>query len=92
MRSMKNKITKKDLINFEERIAGLYENKKIKGPIHLSGNNESQLIKIFKKIKKNDWVFTGWRNHYHALLKGLDLKFVEKKNNSRKKYEYFVNK
>ena len=46
---MKNKITKKDLISFEESISKLYEDKKIKGPIHLSGNNEDQLISIFKK-------------------------------------------
>ena len=70
--SLKNK-----LIAFEEEIAKLYEEKKIKGPIHLSGNNELQLIKIFKKIKPNDWVFTGWRNHYHAILKGLDLNFIK---------------
>ena len=64
------------LIKFEEKVANLYEKKKIKGPIHLSGNNEKELIKIFKKIKKNDWVFSSWRNHYHALLKGLSEKFV----------------
>ena len=74
---MKKIITKQDLINFENVIANLYENKKIKGPIHLSGNNEEQLIKIFKKIKKNDWVFSGWRNHYHALLKGCSKKHVK---------------
>ena len=66
----------KKLIDFEEKVAQLYENKKIKGPIHLSGNNEKELIKIFKKIKKKDWVFSNWRNHYHALLKGLDEKFI----------------
>ena len=60
------------LKEFEKKIASLYEDKKIKGPIHLSGNNEKELIKIFKNIKKNDWVFSGWRNHYHALLKGLN--------------------
>ena len=43
---------KSDLINFELDIKNLYEKKKIKAPIHLSGNNEEQLIKIFKKIKK----------------------------------------
>ncbi|OUX37097.1 MAG: hypothetical protein CBE33_04120 [Candidatus Pelagibacter sp. TMED273] len=64
------------LKQFEKKIANLYEDKKIKGPIHLSGNNEKELIKIFKKIKKNDWVFSGWRNHYHALLKGLDERDV----------------
>ena len=40
---------KKKLINFELNIKRLYEDKKIKAPIHLSRNNETQLIKIFKK-------------------------------------------
>lgn len=62
------------LINFEKEIASLYERKSIKGPVHLSGNNERQLIKIFSRIKKDDWVFSGWRNHYHALLKGIEQK------------------
>ena len=74
---MKTKINKKYLKDFEKKIAILYEQKKIRGPIHLSGNNENDLIKIFKKIKKNDWVFSNWRNHYHALLKGLDSNYVK---------------
>ena len=61
-----------------KKISNLYE-EKIRGPIHLSGNNETQLINIFKKIKKKDWVFSGWRNHYHALLKGLDEDFITNK-------------
>tara|TARA_B000000532_G_C18804209_1_gene378392 strand:+ start:23 stop:622 length:600 start_codon:yes stop_codon:yes gene_type:complete len=72
MTHLKKKID--HLINFEKEIASLYERKSIKGPVHLSGNNERQLIKIFSKIKKNDWVFSGWRNHYHALLKGIEQK------------------
>jgi pyruvate dehydrogenase E1 component alpha subunit len=71
--------TKSFLINFEENIKKLYENKKINAPIHLSGNNESQLIKIFKKIKRKDWVFSNWRNHYHALLHNIDPKWLKKK-------------
>jgi TPP-dependent pyruvate/acetoin dehydrogenase alpha subunit len=71
-----NSLKKIDLLLFEDKIVNLYENKKIKGPIHLSGNNENQLIKIFRKIKKNDWVFSNWRSHYHALLKGLDQKYI----------------
>lgn len=67
-------MNKKDLIEFEDQIKALYENKKIKAPIHLSGNNEEQLIKIFKKIKKTDWVFSNWRSHYHALLHGISKK------------------
>ena len=54
---------------------------KIKAPIHLSGNNENELIKIFKKVnKKNDWVLSTWRNHYHALLKGIPRKWLKNQN------------
>jgi len=71
-------ITKKELIDFELDIKKVYESGKIKAPIHLSGNNESELIKIFKKIHKNDWVFSTWRNHYHALLKGIPQDWLKK--------------
>ncbi len=71
-------LNKKDLINFEEEIKKIYESGKIRAPIHLSGNNENQLIKIFSKIKKNDWVFSTWRNHYHALLKGIPRDWLKK--------------
>ena len=75
---LSNKIIKK-LISFENEIVKLYEKKKVKGPIHLSGNNEKELLNIFKKIKKKDWVFSGWRNHYHALLKGCNPNKVKNK-------------
>jgi pyruvate dehydrogenase E1 component alpha subunit len=71
-------LKKSDLINFEDDIKKVYESGKIKAPIHLSGNNEDQLIKIFKKVKKNDWVFSTWRNHYHALLKGIPKEWLKK--------------
>jgi len=71
-------INKKDLINFELDIKKIYEAGKIKAPIHLSGNNEDSLINIFRKIKKNDWVFSTWRNHYHALLKGIPVGWLKK--------------
>ena len=65
-------MNKQDLIDFEKRVKKVYEAGEIKAPIHLSGNNEDQLIKIFKNIDKDDWVFSTWRNHYHALLHGFD--------------------
>ena len=68
----------KDLENFETKVKKIYENGKIKTPIHLSGNNERQLIRIFKKINKNDWIFSSWRNHYHALLHGINEKWLLK--------------
>ncbi len=88
-------MNKQQLIAFEEKIKTIYEKGKIKAPIHLSGNNETQLIKIFRKIKKSDWVFSTWRNHYHALLKGIPAKWLEKEiingrsmgiNNLKKKF------
>lgn len=63
--------TKEDLIKFERLIADHWEAGKVRGPIHLSGGNEDQLIEIFKRIKKTDWVFSTWRSHYHAILKGI---------------------
>ena len=32
----------------------------------------NRLVLCFKKIDKDDWVFSSWRNHYHALLHGFD--------------------
>lgn len=63
----------KDLIEFEEKVFNEYNQGKIKGVIHLSGSADGKyekiLVNIFKKIKKDDWVFSNHRNHYHMLLK-----------------------
>ncbi len=65
-------MNKQDLIDFEIKVQEAYEAGKIKAPVHLSGNNEDQLIDIFKTISRDDWIFSSWRNHYHALLHGFD--------------------
>ena len=64
--------TADDLIDFENEVKKHYENGEIKAPIHLSKGNENQLIEIFKYISEDDWVFSSWRNHYHALLHGVN--------------------
>ena len=64
-------MNKEDLIQFETDIKDEFLQAKIKAPIHLSDGNEDQLIRIFQKIDRNDWVFSTWRNHYHALLHGI---------------------
>jgi pyruvate dehydrogenase E1 component alpha subunit len=69
--------TKQDLINYERMIANHWEAGRIKGPVHLSGGNEDQLIKIFKKVKEGDWVFSTWRSHSHALLSGINPTWLE---------------
>lgn len=67
-------MNKKKLIDFEKKIANLFNNAKIKAPIHLYSNNEDHMLKIFKDIGKNDWVFCSWRSHYQCLLKGVPEK------------------
>ena len=63
--------SKEELIDFEKKVADTFNDAKIKAPIHLHGNNETQLIKIFKNINEKDWIFSSWRSHYHCLLKGV---------------------
>jgi len=70
-------MNKQELIDFEEEIKELFLNKKIPAPVHLSVGSEEPLIKIFKDVKKNDWVFSTHRSHYHALLKGIDKKWLK---------------
>ncbi len=71
--------TKQDLIQFEEHIVSLWENGKIKAPVHLSHGNEDELIEVFSRIDTDDYVFSTWRSHYHALLHGLTPEWIEDK-------------
>ncbi len=61
----------KELIGFERELAQGLLDEKVKPPIHFSRGNEKELINIFKDIKEEDWVCSTYRNHYHALLKGI---------------------
>src|SRR6185295_6964728 len=36
------------------------------------------MIKIFKKVKEDDWVMCSWRSHYQCLLKGVPKKELKK--------------
>lgn len=67
---MIKQISKKKLIEFEQRIAQKWNNAEIPYFIHLSGGNEDQLIDLFKNIKKEDYKISTHRSHYHYLLSG----------------------
>ena len=69
---------KKQLIQFENEIASIFNEGKIRAPIHLYSNNENFLIKFFKKVKKDDWIFCSWRSHYQCLLKGVPPEILKK--------------
>ncbi len=58
-------------------IVNHWEAGKIRGPIHLSNGNEEQLLEISKRIDPSDWVFSTWRSHYHALIKGISPVWLE---------------
>jgi pyruvate dehydrogenase E1 component alpha subunit len=73
-----SEITKDFLIDFEKEIHDIYARGEISGPVHLSCGNEDQLIDIFKIVKEDDWVFSTWRSHYHALLKSNDPEWVKR--------------
>ena len=65
-------VTKEELISFETEVKERYEGGEILAPVHLSKDNEDELIEIFQYVHPNDWVYSAWRNHYHALLHGFD--------------------
>lgn len=76
---MNNNYSINDLISFEDDIAKLFNKGLIKAPVHLYSGNEKEIIKVFKKIKKNDWVLCSWRSHYQCLLKGVPKKKLTNK-------------
>ena len=71
-------MNRENLIGFEEEIKQLFLDKKIRSPVHLSVGSEAPLIKIFKNVKRGDWVFSTHRSHYHALLKDINRTWLKK--------------
>ncbi len=69
-------ITAEEMLAVEADIKQEFLAAHIRAPIHLSGGNEDALIDIFKDVRPQDWVFSTWRSHYHALLKGIDPKWL----------------
>lgn len=73
-------VTKETLINFETEIGDIFNQGKIKAPIHLYHGNEDTMLSIFADIDtENDWVCCTWRNHYQALLKGIPSSLLKEK-------------
>lgn len=69
-------LTPADLQSFEEEVAAAWEAGRIRGPIHLGGDESGdyyrQLIEIFSDVDTTqDWIFCSYRSHCHALLAGV---------------------
>ncbi len=71
-------MTKEELREFEEKMADHFNNGRIRAPVHLYYGNESEMIKFFRRVRQNDWVFCSWRSHYQCLLKGVPQDVLEK--------------
>ena len=61
----------KMLKEFEKEIAKIYETGVITAPVHLRDGNEKYLVNIFKDVKEDDYIFSTWASHSHAILKGV---------------------
>lgn len=64
-------MTPAELIAFETEVAAAFRDRRIRGPVHLSGGNEEVLIRVFEDVRPKDWVLSSYRSHYHALLHGV---------------------
>jgi len=58
----------------EERIVDLYPEQEMRCPVHLSIGQEAAAVGVCSVLDREDWVFSGHRNHAHYLAKGGDLK------------------
>jgi len=77
---------KKEIINyldqmilircFENRIADLSKNKKIKTPVHLAEGEEAIAVGVCSNLSKNDIIFSNHRSHAHYLAKTNDIKGI----------------
>ena len=61
---------------FEERAQEQYTKAKIGGYCHLNIGEEATVVGGILALKSNDWIFTSYREHGHAIARGVDPKAV----------------
>ena len=61
---------------FEEKTAEMYQAAKIGGFCHLNIGEEATVVGGFAALKPNDYIFTTYREHGHAIARGIDPKAV----------------
>lgn len=71
-------MTPADLIHFESCIRRHWQAGRIPSLLHLCGGNEEHLCRYFADhVREGDWVLSTHRNHYHALLAGIQADELE---------------
>jgi pyruvate dehydrogenase E1 component alpha subunit len=61
---------------FEERTQEQYTKAKIGGYCHLNIGEEATVVGSFAAFQANDYIFTSYREHGHAIARGVDPKAV----------------
>src|SRR6267378_5433625 len=61
---------------FEERAQEQYTKARIGGYCHLNIGEEATVVGGVKALKPNDYIFTSYREHGHAIARGIDPKAV----------------
>jgi dihydrolipoamide dehydrogenase len=61
---------------FEERAQEQYTKAKIGGYCHLNIGEEATVVGGITPLKPNDYIFTSYREHGHAIARGIDPKAV----------------
>jgi dihydrolipoamide dehydrogenase len=61
---------------FEERAQEQYTKAKIGGYCHLNIGEEATVVGGILALRSNDWIFTSYREHGHAIARGVDPKTV----------------
>src|SRR5438874_824355 len=61
---------------FEERAQEQYTKAKIGGYCHLNLGEEATVVGGIKALKPNDYIFTSYREHGHAIARGIDPRSV----------------
>jgi pyruvate dehydrogenase E1 component alpha subunit len=56
---------------FEEKAAEMYARGKIKGFLHLYIGQEAVGVGVFSKLQPQDYIYTHYREHGHALSRGM---------------------
>ncbi len=59
---------------FEEQSAKLYQQQKILGFCHLYSGQEAVAVGSIGVLREDDYVFTAYRDHGHAIARGMDPK------------------
>src|SRR5579884_444572 len=61
---------------FEEKVGEMYTRAKIGGFLHLNIGEEATFVGAIKALRKTDYVYSTYREHGHAIAKGVDPKRV----------------